>query len=164
MTPQAIRRVPGAVAANKLLECLLLSFRYEVQAKRLILVTDHPDRASSTDRAFSALIFSGVTQFVRENGDIGEFATNKSSYQACRGSKPSVVQSLRNTAQTFHCWFGPNFGGIQFEYEQVKALIRDTLAKEHNGGFTYVDAESSKPLDFYQPFDDAEIQLRIDVG
>lgn len=164
MNPQAIRRVPGAVAANKLLECLLLSFCYEVQAKRFVLVTDHPDKTSSSARAFSALVFSGVTRFLRENGDLGEFAGIMSSYQAHRGSQPVVVQSLRSTAQTFQCWFGPNFGGIQFEYEQVTALIRDTLAKEHNGEFIYVDAESSKPLDFYQPFNDAEIQLFIGVG
>lgn len=165
-TQSSVREVSPPVAAlGRLAECLLLAFNHDGSRQRFALVTDYPNKAPGSDRAFAALIFDGVASFVRERGDLERFREFDESYQAAENAPPIVVQGVRFSERsgggTFQCWFGPNFGGLGFEYARLNAFTRDAHVRRAGKSFMYSDLASGEDFDFLSPFGRTHVEALL---
>jgi hypothetical protein len=151
---------PPSDALRRLSECLVLSFRHDRPQRQFVLITDYPDRAVGSDRAFLATIFSGVDRFVREAPTSGQRGGAPESYEARDGTPPVVMQAVTcgeaGGRAEFEGWLGPSFGGWQFRYEAVVAVVRDVLVRRAGESFHYHDIATQAELDFYRPFEGYE--------
>jgi hypothetical protein len=157
MTADSIRKLVSPRGALHLLtECVVLAFVYDESRRRFCFVADFPEKAPRSDRAFVAFVFEGVTNFARDNGDLAKFCRFSSAYRAAEDETPIVVQSLRTMEHerkaVVQFWFGPNFGGLSFAYDDVAAFVRDARARQVGSSFAYFDMASGEELDFLCPF------------
>lgn len=143
-----------------LMESLVLGFAYQEHRRRFILVCDYPDKAPDADRAFLAFVFNGVTDFVREKGDLRKFMRFERSYWTQEAEGAVVVQhvehSRRSAGGAIKCWLGPNFGGFRVEFTTLTAMVRDAHVQRTGDLFIYRDAASGDELDFCSPFGDID--------
>ncbi|MGE0792523.1 MAG: hypothetical protein AB7S26_43030 [Sandaracinaceae bacterium] len=118
-------------------------------------MTDYPERAEGSDRAFIAFTFKSVSEFERESGDLERFKEFEEHYQASMTTPPVVVQEVqfarRDQGGRVQFWFGPNFGGLRFVFDGLKAVVRDARVWQEGHAFHYVDSRSGLEFDFYRP-------------
>ena len=96
MKANSIRRlVQPDEALRQLFECLILSFNYVEVHQKFQIISDYPEKKSTSDRAFATFIFGGVTDFVRMSGDLTKFSRFTFAYQAVDDEAPIVIQSVR---------------------------------------------------------------------
>lgn len=169
MKTQALLRkvVPATSALLKLEECIVLMFRYEQTEDRFVLVADYPERAAGGDRAFVALGFGGVSEFDREYGDLARCREFGEYYQASEDAPPLVVQDVQAVGSSeggrVQYWFGPGFGGVRFEYENLDAVVRDSRAWEEANVFHYADLTSGEEFNFFRAFPGCLWRHEVDV-
>jgi hypothetical protein len=148
--------IPPAGVLPKLVECLMLTFLYERQEDRFLLVADYPERASGSDRAFVALLFGGVSEFEREHGDLEPYKRFSESYQAGEDSPTIVIQDVQvaegNGGGHVAFWFGPSFGGVRCKYEDLVVVVRNSRVRSQGNAFRYADLKSGEEFDFERPF------------
>jgi hypothetical protein len=156
---------PPVDAVRQLRECVVLCFFYDASERRFTLVADYPDKASGSDRAFVALVFDRVVDFVREQGDHERFKRFFESYQAAENEAPIVVQDIQvseaDGSGIFQCWFGPNLGGLGFQYTGLVALTRDARVRNTGKVFVYSDLLSAEVFDFFSPFSNVDIERSL---
>lgn len=144
-------------ALAKLMECLVLGFVYSESSREFCLVCDYPKKEPGSDRAFAAFVFEGVADFVREKGNLAKFSRFVHAYHLDDDDAPVVIQALRTTKRDglkalVEFWFGPNFGGVTFGYDEVAAWLRDSKAQRVGETFVYRDNLSGEEFPFETPF------------
>jgi hypothetical protein len=149
-------------ALERLRECLLIAFSYSEEQRTFTLVSDYPDKSPGSDRDLVGFSFTEVEKFTREAGDLPELARFGTGYHARdevggRVFQAVELQAAASGARQVSFWFGPNFGGVAFDYRGLEGLRRCARVVEASGHFTYHDAVTGEELDFYDPFP----QLRI---
>ncbi len=157
MMANSIRRlVRPDEALRQLFECLILSFNYVEAHQKFQIISDYPEKKSTSDRAFATFIFGGVTDFVRMSGDLTKFSRFTFAYQAVDDEAPIVIQSVRprknGDSSAIEFWCGPNFGGLKFAYGDVSAFVRDAQAQQVGSSFIYRDVASGEEFAFSDPF------------
>jgi hypothetical protein len=144
-------------ALGLLQECLVLSFRFSAARGILTFVSDYPKKTAESVREFAAFVFHDVGEFNREFGNLEQLRVFQQAYESRDDSGAIVVQAIRsedvpNGRKRVEFWFGPNFGGISFEYAWVEGFTRASSVEETKGAFLYRDLRTREEFDFFAPF------------
>ncbi len=147
------------VKLEYLMESLLIAFAYNELERRFTIVSDYPERSSGSSRELVALVFRDVNRFNREVGDLPELRKFRLRYSTKDEAGGRVFQNIKTAdgaegRKYVRFWFGPNMGGVAFEYRHLEVHRRGSRVvkvKKHN---IYFDAVSMKEFDFFNPFPD----------
>jgi hypothetical protein len=145
------------VDLQKLLERPIIGFAYDTGKRTFTIVSDFPDLSPGSVRDLIALVFNGVRQFVREPGNLPKLARFRLRYTAKNDVGAFVFQDIETRehgpdAKYVRFWFGPNFGGMAFEYENLDVHKRGSRVFQMGDDFVYFDASTNEEFDFYFPF------------
>jgi hypothetical protein len=143
---------------NRMLESLLISYRYDALEAVLVMVLDYyRGRAPGADRAFLRLRFEDVLNFTRIPGLFADLQRFTDTY-SIRDSRPHIVLQKVDVDEharpmTVALGFGHSFGGVSFTCTGVAAQSRNTRAIGRGGDqWDYFDFENADPIDFHEPF------------
>lgn len=146
------------VKLEYLMESLLIAFAYNEHERRFSLVSDYPERSPGSVYDLVGLVFKDVHQFNREQGDLPRLKKYKFRYWTKDDTGAVVFQNIEtgdgeDGYKRVRFFFGPNFGGIAFEYRDLEVHRRGSRVVEiKKNEFIYFDAASMKEFDFYNPF------------
>lgn len=145
------------VDLEKLLERPIIGFAYNAGRCTFTIVSDFPDLSPGSVRDLIAFVFHSVSGFVRETGDLPELVRFRLRYAAKNEIGAHVFQDIETRelgagAKYVRFWFGPNFGGIAFEYGSVDVYRRGSRVFQMGDDFIYFDARTNEEFDFYEPF------------
>jgi hypothetical protein len=153
-----VRKVNDALAAlRRLLECLLISYRYDAASGVMCFVFDYPEKDTGADRAFMRVQFDGVSNFQRIPGVSAELQRFTETYSTRATRAATVVQKVdadaRERTIQIALWFGHSFGGISFVCDGVTADARNARAIRTGADeWDYRDVDDGAQVDFYDPF------------
>lgn len=143
-------------ALRKLMEAVVLRFRFDQSSGEFLLTTDYPDQLRNSVRAFIELRFSGVDLFAREQGDQAKYHRFWGDFHASSIQEPIVVQHVTLSdskgGRRVEFWMGPSFGGFSFLFDGVTGRVRDSRVDQKGGVFAYFDLKTREPFDFFDPF------------
>jgi hypothetical protein len=145
---------------HMLQEMLIIAFAYRADERRFTIISSYPERSPGSSRDLIALVFKDVNRFIRELGDLPQLRKYKFSYATKDEVGARVFQDIatgdgEEGRQYVRFWFGPNFGGIAFEYRSLEVHRRGSRVVEiKKNDFVYFDLVSMKEFDFYDPFPD----------
>lgn len=140
-------------------EMLVIAFAYRTDERRFTIISGYPARSPGSSRDFIALVFKDVNRFNREAGDLPALAHFKYSYATKDDVGTRAFQDIETRDGEDGCryvrfWFGPNFGGIAFDYRSLEVRRRGSRVVKVKKDFIYFDLVSMKEFDFYNPFPD----------
>ncbi|WP_148314555.1 hypothetical protein [Sorangium cellulosum] len=153
-----VRKVNDALdALGRILECLLILYRYDVAERAMCVVFDYPDKDVGADRAFLRVRFDGVSNFRRIPGEFAELQKFIETYSTRATGAATVVQNVNvdasGRAMQIALWFGHSFGGISFMCDGVAAETRSARAIRTGADeWDYRDIDDGARVDFYDPF------------
>jgi hypothetical protein len=114
-------------ALEKLRESLLIAFSYAERDRKFPLIADYPDRSPGSERDLIALVFTEVSKFEREPGDLLALRRFVHHFAARHSTGVHLLQDI----QTEKCvdgtarvsiWFGTNLGGSGSSTKAWRAL------------------------------------------
>lgn len=153
-----VRKVNDALAAlRRLVECLLISYRYDATDGVMCFVFDYPEKDAGADRAFMRIRFDEVSSLQRIPGAFAELQRFTEMYSTRATRAATVVQKVdidsRESPIRITLWFGHSFGGISLVCSGVTADVRNARAV-HTGAdeWNYLDVDDGAMVDFYDPF------------
>lgn len=157
-------------------ECLILAFAYDTWKRRFTIISDYPELSPGSRRELIALVFNGVQRFNREHGNLPWLAHIHRRYEARDEWGHCVFEHIKTRNQDggpnkVEFWFGYNFGGVDFEYQDLEVYRRGSRSvpnrpgsrmmqnrrgthtiHDEDEGITRVDVETNEVFDFYNPF------------
>ena len=147
------------VKLEYLMESLLIAFAYNEHERQFVIVSDYPERSPGSVYDLVGLVFQRVNRFHRELGNLAELRKYKLSYATKDSPGSTVFQHIEtgegdDGCQHVNFWFGPNFGGIAFDYRSLEVHRRGTRVVKVKDRKIYFDSVSMKEFDFYNPFPD----------
>ena len=145
------------VKLEYLMESLLIAFAYNEHERRFTLVSDYPERSPGSVYDLVGLVFIDVRRFHREPGNLPELKKYKFSYATKDDTGATVFQDIetRDGEDGRHYvrfFFGPNFGGIAFEYGSLNVHRRGSRVVRTGGKIVYFDHVSMEEFEFDNPF------------
>ncbi len=140
-------------------EMLIIAFAYRAEERRFTIISSYLERSPGSSRDLIALVFSDVNRFHRELGDLPKLRKYKFSYATKDEVGGREFQNIetgdgQDGCQYVNFWFGPNFGGIAFDYRSLEVHRRGTRVVKVKDRKIYFDSVSMKEFDFYNPFPD----------
>jgi len=112
------------------------------------------------DRDLRRLKFTGVTNYTRMEGSDSRIVEYHNHYLAKNHKKAVVIQGLtiiQINATNFQININlGDFGQCKFQFqflETIQKLVKGSPRRNADSGWQYIDINSQKPVDFYNPFD-----------
>lgn len=138
-------------------DMLIIAFAYCADERRFTIISGYPERSPGSARDFVALVFKDVKRFHREPGDLPTLAHFKLSYATkddvgTRESQDIESRDGEDGRQYVRFWFGPNFGGVAFEYGSLDVHRRGSRVVRTGGKIVYFDHVSMEEFEFDNPF------------
>lgn len=138
---------------------LIIAFAYRAEERRFTIISSYPERSPGSSRDLIALVFNDVNRFHRELGNLPELRKYKFSYATKDEVGSREFQDIETGEGEDGCqhvdfWFGPNFGGIAFEYRSLKVYRRASRVIKVGDDIIYFDLVSNREFDVYNPFPD----------
>jgi len=147
------------VKLEYLMESMVIAFAYNEHERRFTIISDYPERSPGSVYDLVGLVFKDVNRFNREPGDLPKLKKYKFRYSTKDDTGACVFQNIEtgegeDGCQYVRFFFGPNFGGIAFEYRSLEVHRRGSRVVRIKNDPVYFDAASMKEFDFYNPFPD----------
>lgn len=152
-----IHKIHDALAALRgLLECLLISYRYDAANGVMYFVFDYPEKDAGADRAFMRVRFDGVSDFQRIPGSFAELQRFTETYSTRMTRAATVVQKIdidvQGSSIRIALGFG-DFGSVSFICGGITADTRNARAIRIGADeWDYRDVDDDARMDFYDPF------------
>jgi hypothetical protein len=152
-----VHKIHDALAAlRRLLECLLISYRYDAAEGVYFVILEYSERPAGVDRTFVRFQFEGVLNFRRIPGSFAELQRFTETYSTRATRAATVVQKIDIDAQgssiRIALGFG-DFGGVSFICSGITADTRNARAIRTGADeWDYRDVDDGARMDFYDPF------------
>ncbi|WP_210916219.1 hypothetical protein [Micromonospora sp. U21] len=143
-------------ALNHIMEALVFSYRYDLEERTFVLVTEFPLKSPGSVREFAAFVFATV-DFERLAGDLAPYQRFHEAYSGV-GPGGMVVQDVQQRdigpdRHRLELWFGDNFGGVAVVYGQLRGFTRGSTAEQVGPRqWVYRDSRTKERFDLDFPF------------